>query len=72
MQGVRQDGLVALEIIVERLPVAGYRTTDTGSMGREQRRYLRTMILQVEDRERCLPFVGVSAEIRFGLFAFRF
>ena len=57
--------VIALEIVIERLAVTGYRTTDTGSMGGEKRGDLRTMILQIEDRERRLPLVCMHAELPF-------
>ena len=56
--------VVAFEIVVQRLAVTRYRTTDAGSVCGEERSYLRSMVTEVEDRKSRLPLVGVGAEVR--------
>ena len=64
--------IVVLEIVIQRFAVSCDRTTDTRGMRSEQRRYLRTAVTQIEDRESRLPFVGMHAEIGFlALLCFR-
>ena len=57
--------VVCLKIVVERLAVSGDGTTDTRGMRGEERSYLRTFFLQIEDRECRLPFVGVHTHLRY-------
>ena len=56
--------VITLEIVVQRLSVARYRTTYSGGMSGKQSSYLRTMIFQIENRESRLPFIGMHTEIR--------
>ena len=58
--------VIALEIVVEGFAIAGDRSTDTGGVGGEECCYLRAVVLEIEDRERRLPLVGVHADLPFG------
>ena len=55
--------VVALEIVVKGLVVAGNGTPDACCMGCEKGRYSGTMLLQVEESKSCLPLIEMGNEI---------